>query len=104
MLGPWTLKMWKWIASEVLNGIHLKCPSAERRAGGEGWRGRAAESRRTKAKEPEPPSRLSAGNPCLELLAREPLTVERERHEPLQPEDRSLLILFFGGGGGPALE
>ena len=53
MLGPWTLKMWKGIASEVLNGIHLKCPSAERRAGGEGWRGRAAESRRTKVKEPE---------------------------------------------------
>lgn len=48
-------------------------------------------------------SRLSAGNPCLELLAREPLAVERERDEPLQLEDRSLSILFFGGGGGPVL-
>lgn len=61
MLGPWTLKMWKGIASEVLNEIHLKCPSAERRAGGEGWRGRAAGSRRTKAKETEPPVQALSG-------------------------------------------
>lgn len=47
-------------------------------------------------------SRLSAGNPCLELLAQEPIVVERERDEPLQLEDRSLSVLFLGGGGGPA--
>ena len=48
-------------------------------------------------------SRLSAGNPCLELLAREPLAVERERDEPLQLEDRSLSVSFLRGGGGPVL-
>lgn len=56
MLGPCTLKMWEGIACEVSNGIHLKCSLAESGTGGEGWREGAAESRRTKAKEMEPPA------------------------------------------------
>lgn len=60
----------------------------------------AAENRRTKAKEMEPPVQDLTQHPCPQLLAQELLAAD----ELSQLEDKSLLILFFEGGGGPALE
>ena len=59
-------------------GWHLK-GGQEERVGGAGLLGAGGPRQRRRS----PLSRLSAGNPCLELLAQEPLAVERERDEPL---------------------
>lgn len=56
----------------------------------------AAENRRTKPKEMEPPVQALTQHPCPQLLAQELLAAD----ELSQLEDKSLLILFFGGGEG----
>lgn len=105
-----TLKTGDRNVAEVFNGIPVKCPPRESRAGevsGEGKQGRVAENWRTHGGRGRmTPTCCSCRESLSPSLGRLLIRSRSKQDELSLLEDKSLLILFSGGesGGGSASE